>query len=64
MNKKKVVVIGAGVAGLATAARLASIGFEVVVFEKNSEPGGKLTAFEKVDSILMLVQVCLQPQIF
>ena len=47
MNRKKAIVIGAGVAGLATAARLASIGFEVILFEKNSEPGGKLTAFEK-----------------
>jgi phytoene desaturase len=47
MNRKKAIVIGAGVAGLATAARLANIGFEVIVFEINSEPGGKLTAFEK-----------------
>jgi len=47
MNRKKAIVIGAGVAGLATAARLATIGFEVFVFEKNNEPGGKLTSFEK-----------------
>lgn len=42
---KKVVVIGAGVAGLATAIRLAVQGFEVAVYEKNATPGGKLTAF-------------------
>lgn len=45
-NKKKVIVIGAGVAGLATAARLASSGFEVEVFEKNGYPGGKLSGFK------------------
>ncbi len=38
-------VIGAGIAGLATAARLASLGHEVSVYEANSYPGGKLSAF-------------------
>jgi phytoene desaturase len=47
MTNKKVIVIGAGVAGLAAAVRLAIKGFEVIVYEKNSEPGGKLTAFKK-----------------
>ena len=46
MEAKKAIIIGAGVAGLATAIRLAVDGFEVEVFEKNIEPGGKLTAFE------------------
>jgi phytoene desaturase len=44
---KKVIVIGSGVAGLATAIRLSVAGFAVTVFEKNDRPGGKLTAFEK-----------------
>ncbi|HOZ88551.1 MAG TPA: NAD(P)/FAD-dependent oxidoreductase, partial [Bacteroidia bacterium] len=35
--------MGAGVAGLASAIRLASYGFEVTVFERNLSPGGKLT---------------------
>lgn len=34
-------------AGLASSIRLALKGFEVTVFEKNSYPGGKLTAFVK-----------------
>ncbi|GAA1471922.1 phytoene desaturase family protein [Corynebacterium felinum] len=37
----KIVVIGAGFAGLATAALLAHDGHEVVVVEKNSTPGGR-----------------------
>lgn len=42
---QKAIIIGAGVAGLGTAIRLAVQGFEVVVFEKNSYPGGKLSHF-------------------
>lgn len=44
---KKAIVIGSGIGGLATAVRLANQKFSVSVFEANSEPGGKLTAFEK-----------------
>jgi phytoene desaturase len=47
MDSKKVIVIGSGIAGLAAAIRLAVQGFAVEVYEKNNEPGGKLTAFEK-----------------
>ena len=43
----KCFVIGSGVAGMATAVRLAVQGFEVSVFEKNDYPGGKLSAFKK-----------------
>ena len=45
MNSNKVIIIGAGVAGLATSARLAAKGFKVEVFEKADKPGGKLNAF-------------------
>lgn len=45
-HQKKVIIIGSGVAGLASAIRLAVQGFAVIVFEKNSYPGGKLSAFE------------------
>ncbi|AEE50362.1 phytoene desaturase family protein [Haliscomenobacter hydrossis] len=38
---KKVVVIGAGFAGLAAACCLAKAGYEVTVLEKNSVPGGR-----------------------
>ncbi len=41
----KAIVIGAGIAGLATAIRLKALGLEVEVYEANSYPGGKLTAF-------------------
>ena len=46
-HNRKAIVIGAGVAGLATAIRLSVQGFTVLVYEKNNYPGGKLTAFEK-----------------
>jgi phytoene desaturase len=49
LNNKTAIIIGSGVAGLATAIRLAVQGFEVVVYEKNSYPGGKLSAFKKDD---------------
>lgn len=38
----KAIVIGSGIAGLATAARLASKGYQVQVFEASARPGGKL----------------------
>ncbi|MBU2651366.1 MAG: FAD-dependent oxidoreductase [Bacteroidetes bacterium] len=40
---KKTGIIGAGIAGLAVAIRLAAKGHDVHVFEKNSWPGGKLS---------------------
>ncbi|MFN4006240.1 MAG: 1-hydroxycarotenoid 3,4-desaturase CrtD [Chitinophagaceae bacterium] len=47
MSTQKAIVIGAGVAGLATAIRLAVNGFQVKVYEQNSYPGGKLSYFER-----------------
>lgn len=41
MKRPSVIVIGAGVAGLAAAARLAQHGAEVTVLEKNDHPGGR-----------------------
>ncbi len=43
----KALVIGSGVAGLATSIRLATQGYAVEVYEANSYPGGKLTVFEQ-----------------
>jgi phytoene desaturase len=43
---KKVAIIGAGIAGIASAIRLAHKGFEVSVFEANAYPGGKLSTFQ------------------
>ncbi len=41
---QKVIVIGAGVAGIATSIRLAVKGYSVDVYEANSYPGGKLSS--------------------
>jgi phytoene desaturase len=40
-NKSTALVIGAGIGGIATAARLARNGFNVTVLEKNAKPGGR-----------------------
>ncbi|RIL80170.1 FAD-dependent oxidoreductase, partial [Staphylococcus equorum] len=44
---KKVIVIGAGVAGLASAIRLQHEGYDVEIYEKESLPGGKMHQIEK-----------------
>ena len=44
---KKVIIIGAGVSGLAAAARLSHAGFEVEILEKNSVPGGRMGLIQK-----------------
>ena len=40
-NKPTAIVIGAGIGGIATAARLAKNGFQVTVLEKEGKPGGR-----------------------
>lgn len=44
-----VVVIGAGIGGLATAALLAKQGFDVTVIEKNAQIGGRAACWEEHD---------------
>ncbi|HEY0030315.1 MAG TPA: phytoene desaturase family protein [Bacteroidia bacterium] len=46
MSKKKVIVIGAGFAGLSAATTLAKEGFDVTLLEKNSESGGRARKLE------------------
>jgi phytoene desaturase len=41
MQKRTALVIGAGIGGIATAARLAKNGYDVTVLEKESTPGGR-----------------------
>ncbi len=60
----EVVVVGAGVGGLAAAIRLGAAGHHVTVFERNEVPGGKLAmreregfAFETGPSLLTLPAV-------
>lgn len=44
-RNKQVIVIGAGIAGIASAIRLAVKGYKIDVYEANAVPGGKLTEF-------------------
>ena len=39
---KKIIVIGAGVAGLSAAVRLQKLGYEVTLYEKDRQVGGKM----------------------
>ena len=43
---KKVLITGAGVAGLASGIRLLNEGYEVEIIEKNNSPGGKMNQIE------------------
>ncbi|MBC8154870.1 MAG: phytoene desaturase [Bacteroidetes bacterium] len=47
---KRAAVIGAGIAGIASAIRLAVKGYRVEVFEANAYPGGKLSSFDSVST--------------
>jgi len=47
MPAKKALIIGAGIAGIATAIRLAAKGYAVEVFEANDYPGGKLAEIKQ-----------------
>jgi phytoene desaturase len=44
--KKRVAIVGAGMGGLAAAIRLAAMGLEVEVFEKNAQLGGRVGRLE------------------
>lgn len=61
---KKVIVIGSGVGGLATAIRLQSQGYEVEIFEKEAMVGGKMNqlkgngfTFDLGPTIVMMPQI-------
>ena len=47
LNSPKAIIIGSGIAGMATSVRLRAAGYEVKVYEMNSYPGGKLTEFSQ-----------------
>lgn len=44
---KKVIIIGAGVSGLASGIRLLKMGFDVEIYEKNEKVGGRMYQIEK-----------------
>lgn len=59
--KKQVIIIGAGIGGLATGARLLKMGYDVKIIEKNSYCGGKTSSlkaegftFDLTASIIMM----------
>ena len=45
--KKKAIIIGSGLAGIATSIRLANKGIETHIFESNAFPGGKINSKSK-----------------
>lgn len=47
MVEKTVIIIGAGVGGIYTAAKLAKFGYNVTLVEKNQKPGGRCNSFQK-----------------
>ncbi len=49
MKNKKVIVIGAGLGGLAAAIRLATAGASVIILERNATPGGKVNIHRAAD---------------
>jgi phytoene desaturase len=48
-NHTNAIVVGSGIAGIASAIRLQIKGYNVTVFEKNTYPGGKLSDFKLGD---------------
>ena len=46
MPRQKVIIIGAGIGGLGTAGLFAKKGYDVTVFEKNENLGGRANIFE------------------
>ena len=45
--KKRVIIVGAGLGGLATAMRLVKAGYDVEIVEKNEQAGGRLNQIKK-----------------
>ena len=46
-KNKKILIVGGGLGGLATAICLSDKNFEITIIEKNSNLGGKINYFEK-----------------
>ena len=49
MDRQKVIVVGAGIAGIASSIRFAVKGYDVSVFEANEKAGGKLGELHMLD---------------
>lgn len=65
MSKKKVLIIGAGLGGMSSSIGLAKAGFQVELFEKNKNLGGKLNVLkEKGFSFDLGPSIFTLPQMF
>lgn len=65
MTQPTALVIGAGLGGIATAARLARAGFQVTVLEKNAAPGGRCSQLRRDGHRFDLgPTLFLMPQVF
>ena len=49
LERKKVIIIGAGIAGLSAASYLQRNGYDTEIFEAHSLPGGLCTSWKRVD---------------
>ncbi len=47
MNTNRIIILGAGLGGLSSAILLSKLNFDVEVFEKNLQTGGKINEFKK-----------------
>jgi phytoene desaturase len=62
---QKVVIVGGGIGGLATACILGQAGYEVTLYEKNAHPGGKASLLKAEGfSFDMGPSWCLMPDIY
>ena len=65
-NKYDIAIIGAGIGGLVSAARLSSLGKKVIIIEKEPRAGGYLTEFNRggyvFDASLHLLNGCAEGQ--
>lgn len=63
--KEKVIIIGAGIGGLATALRLLNAGYEVVIYEKEDKVGGRVNRIqEKGYTFDLTATISMMPQEF
>ena len=60
MKKSEVVVVGAGIAGLTSAAILSKQGLSVTLIESHTQSGGCAGTFKEEIIFLMLVQLRLR----
>jgi len=64
-DKQSALVIGSGLGGIATAARLARLGYRVTVLEKNASPGGRCGQFVRDGHRFDIgATLFLMPQVF